>query len=661
MTQNKLSHFFFCVRILIIGMINMDRLIYFDASALLVLIPLFVTIITKKLYKSTSSKLFIGLAVSTLFCIIFEILSCFPNVIGYHAMWISVTGYYIVRGFMPVLYLLYVLVLTDNYVKLWKNKWRLVLVLLPYAIAFAAIIATFFTGIIYTVNIDNGDIKYSRGYGIYILYAISALYFGIALFYIIRYRLFFNIHQFVCILSIFPLTIAALLLQFLFPDFLIELISAALSLILVSSSIEAPEELIDSKTGLNSSRAFFNSVNKSGTLSKELYIVLLKLNNYSEIYNIMDLEASDKYVKSMSTIFNNRYRNITRYYRTYCIEDGLFAATFLSKENAKIVSRNLYEDLKNYGKTHKFNPRFNLCLIDLLTDFNDMDSFVAFINNFHSKRMFDNEYIVLSDIRNEISFLIQNDIDNVIETGLRNNEFEVYYQPIYDVKEKKYTSAEALIRLNSAKYGFVVPGLFISHAENNGKIIQIDNFVFREVFKFISSDDFRNLGLEYIEINLSMVDCNDKELFDRLNGLMSQYGVKSTNINLEITESLDADYDRIDNNIKKLCGLGISFSLDDYGTGYSNIERFTSLPLDIVKIDKSLADKYKDKNMEQILKNTFSMIKNLDRKIVVEGVEDEIQAKAFIDLGCDYIQGYYYSRPLPKDKFINFISEENKK
>ncbi len=639
----------------------MERLMYFDAAAVLVLIPLFVTIITKKLYKSTSSKLFIALTISTFFCIVCEILSCFPNTVGYHVMWIAVTGYYVTRGFMPVLYLLYVIVLTDNFSKVKKSKWKLVALFAPYVLTLAFILSTSLTHLVYTVYIDNGKVIYARGDWIPILYAVSLVYLGFTLFYIIRYRQFFNIHQLVSILSIFPLTIAAVAAQFFAPYYLVELFSTALSLILISSSIESAEELIDSKTGLNSSRAFFNSMKKASTVGKDTHIVLLKINNYSEIYNLMDIETADKYIRTMCTNFNNRYRKYTRFYRTFIIEDGLFAATFLYKENARIVAQNLFDDLKRYGKDHDFNPRFNICLLDLLVDFNDLSSFVAFINNFHSKKMFDSEFIVLSEIRNETAFIISNNIDNVIEHGLKNNEFEVYYQPIYDVKLKKFTSAEALIRLNSAKYGFVVPGLFISHAENNGKIIQIDNFVFGEVFKFISSAEFKELNIDYIEINLSMVDCNDKELFGRINKLMSEYGVKSNNINLEITETLDADYERIDNNIKRLCSLGISFSLDDYGTGYSNIERFTSLPLDIVKIDKTLADKYKEKNMSQVLKNTFNMIKNLDRKIVIEGVEDEAQAQAFIDYGCDYIQGYYYSKPLPREEFVKFILEQNKK
>ena len=636
-----------------------DRMFYFDIASILVLLPIIVALFTKKLYKSASSKIFLALILSVILAAGFEIISCFPRNISVPLLWVSTMGYFTLRNLMPALYLLYILVITDDFSKLRKDKWKAFLLSIPYIITFVLILTTYQSEIIFRFDINaNGDYLYRRGDFMWILYVSSGLYLLIGIVSLFRYRLFFNSHQFVSIIAIFPLTIAAVISQAIVPWMMVELFSTALGIAIIATSLEAPDELIDSKTGLNANKQFFNTVKKAGTVKKDLYILLIKIENYSEIFNLMDFDTSSKFVKATANRFNKSYRKFTRNYRTFFIEDGLFAATFLKKENAKIVAQNIYDDLKNYKKLD-YTPKFSLCLIDLINDFSDFSSFVAFINNYYSKKMFDNNFVNFEDYKNEKSFVIQNNIDMVIEEGLKNNEFEVYYQPIFDVKSNSFKSAEALIRLNSNKYGFVGPGFFINHAEENGKIIQIDNFVFEEVFKFISSDEFKSLGLEYIEINLSMIDCVDSELVNRIKSLMSKYDIKPENINLEITESINVDYESIDTNIKKLCSLGISFSLDDYGTGFSNIERFTTLPLEIVKIDKSLADKYNDKSMEQVLINTFNMINGLNRKAVVEGVEDENQAMAFMKFGCDFIQGYYYSKPLPKDKFIEFIKEKN--
>ncbi|MBR6071836.1 MAG: EAL domain-containing protein [Acholeplasmatales bacterium] len=637
-----------------------ERTYYFDAAALFVLLPLFVATITKKLYKNASSKVFVLVLIAIFLCGICDILSCFPNEFGANVTWVTTTFYFVFRAMLPMLYLVYLIVLTDCVNKLKKNKIFGSLVFIPYLVVLVLVIISSGTGLIFSIENIDGNVQYQRGPLIWIVYATSAIYIVFCMYYIIRYKKFFSTHQFVSLIAIVPVSLASVLLQYFFPWLLVEVFSSVLALVLASLSIEAPDELVDNKTGMLTSKQFYIYVKRSYIMNKEYSIILINFYNFSEIYNMFDFDDSTKFVKDLANMFNNHYRSINRSYKAYFIDDGLFAINVNSKENAKLLADNIVMDLGGLKNRTGYNPKYNIALIDAINDFEDMSSLVAFINNLHFEPMFKDNYVDISEIKDEKSFVIRNKIESIIEDGLKNNEFEVYYQPIYDVHEKKFRSAEALIRLNSKKYGFIIPGLFINHAEKNGKIIQIDDFVYDSVFKFISSEEFKDLGLEYIEVNLSMLDCQDKYLLDRIRKLFNKYNIESNKINFEITESLDADYSRIDYNIKKIKDLGSSLSLDDYGTGFSNIERFSTLPIDIVKIDKTLADKYKEDNMSCVLKNTFNMIKGMNRKIVVEGVEEEQQANSLIEYGCDYIQGYYYSKPLPKDKFIEFIKEHNK-
>ena len=155
-----------------------------------------------------------------------------------------------------------------------------------------------------------------------------------------------------------------------------------------------------------------------------------------------------------------------------------------------------------------------------------------------------------------------------------------------------------------------------------------------------------------------MVDCMNPNLASKIIEMMEQYKISPDQINLEITESYDSlDDETSKKNIKDLEDYGIKFSLDDYGTGYSNIERFARYPINIVKIDKSLVDSAHQESMKIVLKNTFKLISELKRKSVVEGVETVEQAKMFEEFGCDYIQGYYFSKPLPLIDFISFIKK----
>ena len=138
-----------------------------------------------------------------------------------------------------------------------------------------------------------------------------------------------------------------------------------------------------------------------------------------------------------------------------------------------------------------------------------------------------------------------------------------------------------------------------------------------------------------------------------------RYHVSARDINLEITETAVSDEQQVmDKNINDLFNEGICFSLDDFGTGYSNMHRIASLPLSIIKIDKTLVDESGRQNMQIVIENTVKMIKALGMKIVVEGVETEQQLKQFVSLRCDYIQGYYFSKPLPKDEFVTFLLDK---
>jgi EAL domain-containing protein (putative c-di-GMP-specific phosphodiesterase class I) len=249
-------------------------------------------------------------------------------------------------------------------------------------------------------------------------------------------------------------------------------------------------------------------------------------------------------------------------------------------------------------------------------------------------------------------------IDIILEDALKNRKLMVYYQPIYDTKSEKYRSAEALLRLKDERFGFIPPDVFIAAAEKSGAIHRVGSYVLEEVCKFMSEDEFKDLGLDYIEVNLSAVECMQSNLITKVLPVLDQYHVEADKVNLEITETAVGDMESvIEKNVDELNDSGIKFSLDDYGTGYSNITRIAKLPFSLIKIDKSLTTSVFNPNMRIVVENTVHMIKDLDMKIVVEGVETEELAKYFTNLKCDYIQGFYYCKPLPKDEFIKFIKD----
>ena len=142
---------------------------------------------------------------------------------------------------------------------------------------------------------------------------------------------------------------------------------------------------------------------------------------------------------------------------------------------------------------------------------------------------------------------------------------------------------------------------------------------------------------------------------------MERYGISPDRINLEVTESAIAYEQKVmEENFEKLTRAGLSFSLDDYGTGYSNIKRVTKLPLKIIKLDKTFANENENPKMRTVLQNTVKMLKDINMEVVVEGVETQEMLDVFLGLQCDFIQGYFFSKPIPRKDFVAFISDANR-
>ncbi len=218
------------------------------------------------------------------------------------------------------------------------------------------------------------------------------------------------------------------------------------------------------------------------------------------------------------------------------------------------------------------------------------------------------------------------------------------------------------MRLWDPEYGQVSPGVFIPAAEINGYIHDIGEFVFEDVIRFVSTLEMDRMGLKYIEVNLSATQCIEVNLVEKIKNLMFEYGVEPRHLSFELSEgATEINPEIVDSNINKLHDFGVAIALDDYGTGYSNVKRTTSLPIDQVKLDKSFVDMIDDPQMCIVIRETIDMFKEMGKEVLVEGVEKEEVARRFMDLnadliqGCELIQGFYFCKPLPEDEFVEFI------
>ena len=262
----------------------------------------------------------------------------------------------------------------------------------------------------------------------------------------------------------------------------------------------------------------------------------------------------------------------------------------------------------------------------------------------------------------------QDTIFKILQEAIRNDGIEMYYQPIWDVQEQKFSNCEALVRLKDDKtLGFISPEEFIPVAERNFLIMPLSYKIFESVFRFMSSQKLFERGLMHMEVNLSAIESVDIGFPAIMKELLEKYDINPSSLNLEITESIAiASGRRLKRNMQDLINHGCSFSMDDFGTGYSNLSQLVRADFSIIKIDKSLLWPVFEKknpnkeNAQILLENMIFMIKKMGLKIVVEGVETKDQLEYLCNLGVDYIQGYYFSKPIKEQEYLEFLNNSNK-
>jgi EAL domain-containing protein (putative c-di-GMP-specific phosphodiesterase class I)/GGDEF domain-containing protein len=251
------------------------------------------------------------------------------------------------------------------------------------------------------------------------------------------------------------------------------------------------------------------------------------------------------------------------------------------------------------------------------------------------------------------------EVGRAVERGFERNGFSVHYQPIFSIAEQRIVSAEALVRLKDETLGFIPPGEFIPISERNGSIHRIGSFVLDSACAFMGREKLAERGIAFIEINLSVAQCVRPDLPKQVIAAAEKNGIETNRICLEITETAAAGSSgKFVQNLKALSKAGFFLALDDFGTGYSNIKYLMELPFSHVKLDRSMVNAWFESVKGRImLESSIAMLKRMDMKIVAEDVETAEQVRALTELGCDYLQGYYYSRPVPAPDFIELLAK----
>ncbi|MBQ6843222.1 MAG: EAL domain-containing protein [Agathobacter sp.] len=498
----------------------------------------------------------------------------------------------------------------------------------------------------------EGRVVYTYGNAVLAVYASVAVYIIATLVTIGRYSKQLNKRRAFGVGLWMFVYICAAVIQFLNNELLLVGFASAMGVLILFVVMENPEANLDRRIGC------FNSYALSEYMSKTL--------EKKRVFSVMEISFDDlDYLEEHGIFVDQLLRNVVslvaRDTKGKIFKD-INSNIVVISENVDTLQSSAETIYHNFSEDNLLSKSISIILLKNNTSFTSMDEmsrFFTFLRQGEAKRV---KGVLVADERMIAKYMEKYIVEEQITEALQDDRVEVFFQPIYCNIEKRFTSAEALVRIRQKDGSLLSPGVFIPIAEANGQIVELGERIFNLVCKFIHDNDLESLGMHYIEVNLSVIQCQMENLAEKLIAITEKYQVNPSHINLEITETgvVSARTVLLD-NMKKLIDNGFTFSLDDFGKGESNLMYVVEMPVSIVKMDYDMSKAYfNTEKAKHVVKAVVGMAHELKLKIVAEGIETKEELRIMQEEGIDYIQGYYYSKPIPEKEFITFVKQHNK-
>lgn len=512
--------------------------------------------------------------------------------------------------------------------------------------------------IFFPINYKCGDGEiYFCGVPVYFTYGICVLYIVATSIMIVILRDKINAKRRGAIYFWMICWLLVACVEFFNNQFLITSFAMAIACVYMYCKLENPEYHLDFATNVFNAKGFEMIMNEHLIAHEPKSLITMEVGDMNMVNEIFGTHAVEKIIVAISE-FADGIPNST----LFRLEDNLFCLSVDSSEEAE---RTIEQIIKRFSLPWTISGitldiSVSLSYIKSIEMFSNSDELVEIVSYFAQESLKRPTGEILSVNEEELHLRQRNlEMQHALEWAFRNDGIEVFYQPIYNIAEGKFSGMEALARMRDEKGNIIMPVDFIEFAEKNGMILKLGEIIFRKVCEFMQRMHVENYGIEVVEVNLSVVQCMQEDLSRILKNIIGEYQIPPYRINFEITETAAINSRRfIDRNMKDLIAYGAGFSLDDYGSGYSNLAYVVSLPLKMIKLDKLLVDSYFSSEKVKIATEyTIEMLHKLGMEIIVEGIETEEQYLAFKKLGVEFVQGYYFSKPLPKDKVLTYIQE----
>lgn len=518
------------------------------------------------------------------------------------------------------------------------------LMYLVFLVSEVIVLSSPLTGAVYSVD----SAGYHRG-PLYDVLAVNSFFFQImGIILLVRFRRRVRRSTVISGLAYHAILIAGSTARILFPQYLIMNVFCLLAILVIFLSFQNPDLYITDRGPAFNTRAFTDWLDDP-LHRKGKRILGFAIRNYNDERSMYGGTQMDQGLNLIIMYLVKQFPQFLLFY----LRGGNFAFAGADGADWEEIRRAITERFRSPWQAEGVDLYLSVTYVEIplscRTDTADriVNTLIYALDEAGESRDIE-QTLMTEETLEEINRQIE--VKRWLDKALENDAVEVFLQPIVESGTNRAVAAEALARIRDDDGKLIAPGLFIPVAEKNGSINMLGEQVLRKVCAFIRTHSLQDAGFRWINVNLSPIQCMHSNLPGLCSSILKEYGVPASQIHLEITEESMINYVKQEQQIEDLLDIGFQISLDDYGSGFSNLHQVKKFSFSNIKLDMNIVWDY-IRDRDALLPALVQAFRQMGFSITAEGIETREMAEAMARIGCDYLQGYYFSKPLPMDEF----------
>ena len=632
---------------------NMDFLI----AAMVILLLILWNFLGQKRADDLNNQIFLFFAVLGILDVAAELLSNYYISLGGGdsslAAIVATTVFYLFQALLPFTLICYIVTLHDN--KMISAK-KMLLPGLATFLLIGLVLINPFTEKLFYFDLAEG---YVEGPWYKLMYYSAFCHMAAAFILIISWGRRLGYRKTMVLLEILVISGSGVVIQFLDHSLLMTGFGLSLGILALFITINNPNVNTDSLTGVYNHLYLTRKCKELIATGKSFHVITVYLYQLKYINKIIGIQGGDRALQLTADMISDLCGK-----KAYRITGKRFLVVAGSMKEYEYFLTKLEqmfgaETSMNVDR-RKISMPVTLSGITEAQELGDCGLILEYAEYLESLAAQSGlTEVIQNDRKNLDGFLYQKKVEQYLHTAISEDRFELYYQPVYSTVEKRFVTLEALSRLHHPELGWIAPDVFIQIAEKNHMIEQITDLQLRRICRFLKENCAALSRLWNVKMNLSSLDLMRNDCSSHFIRIMDEFGIPHDWIQFEITETVATEYN---GSLKKVAddftAAGVRLCLDDFGSGYANLNTVMQLPFSSIKLDRSLLfDICSDEKRAQFYQSVVEIFQRMNYRIVAEGVETEAEMRLLSSWNVDMIQGYYFSKPLPQKELLELLKQ----